>query len=559
MESNGGRSWNTSKLRSSEPRFQNETFSIHRLVQHAMRIRLASVGAVQKWSRKSLSILSEQFPDGAYESWETCAILIPHALRILKEDFSKSAEDMLLVALLQSKISRYYSSLGLYSQAAQLSLKALETFGRCSKSPKKLVYKTKVLRAEALKHNGQLQEAEDLAKEVWYERHNEPGAKHVDTLESSNTLALMYQGQGKFKEGVKVARHTLKSLRKVLNEDDILIQATKKRLGTVLQQLGDFSEAETLLREALDVYTDRLGPDNYVTFKTKWRLAWILHDQGKYNEAEQMSFETWTAHRRNIGENHPDSLMSLFLYADILQAQSKIEAALKFKKNVYSQAAALVGPKHRYTLIAAASLASCIVSSVPVKGSVAAYEEASELYNAVLKGREDLLPPDHPETLSARTDVATILRLRESLEEAETLERETLKKAKAVLKRDHPVVLASRESLACILWAQKDSKAKLKEAVEQIKKVLKAKEKRYGWNFRGTQTTAKLVIEMTAKGQEREQLKRKIMKSSAVAAADATFVDSSERSSNAAPTASEDLALIEASYRSLDTKSAEDP
>lgn len=102
----------------------------------------------------------------------------------------------------------------------------------------------------------------------------------------------------------------------------------------------------------------------------------------------------------------------MLLFADDLQAQSKFEAALNYKSIVYSQALALVGPKHRYTLIAAASLASCIVASASAKGSFAAYEEASDLYKAVLKGREEVLLQDHPATVSARADVATILRLR---------------------------------------------------------------------------------------------------------------------------------------------------
>ncbi len=123
--------------------------------------------------------------------------------------------------------------------------------------------------SNALKNNGQLQEAEDLAKEIWYERQNELGAKHVDTLDSYNTLALMYQEQGEFKEGAKVARYTLKSLRNTLKADDIIIQNTKRRLGTILQKLGEYSEAETLLREALDVYTDQFGPDDHDTLKVK--------------------------------------------------------------------------------------------------------------------------------------------------------------------------------------------------------------------------------------------------------------------------------------------------
>ena len=451
------------------------------------------------------------------------AALVPHALHILENDFSKFAEDVLLVAMLQSKISRYYSRMGLYSQAAKLSLETIETFARCPAAPKRLVYETKSLWAEALKDNGQLQEAENLAKEIWYERQNELGAKHVDTLDSYNTLALMYQEQGKFKEGAKVARYTLKSLRKTLKADDIIIQNTKRRLGTILQKLGEYSEAETLLREALDVYTDQFGPDDHDALKVKWRLAWVLHDHGKYKEAEQMSFETWTAQKRTIGKNHPDCVKSLFLLAESLQGQSKLEAALNIKRDVYAQAVALVGPKHRYTLIVAVGLASCLVASASAKGAFAAYEEASDLYDAILRGREESLLPDHPETLSARTDV--MLRLRGSLEEAETLERETLKKAKAVLERDHPIVLASRESLACILWARKDSKAKSKEAVEQVKKVLKAREKRHGWNHSDTQRTANLVIEMTAEGKEKEQLRKKILKNSAVVYTDRTVVE----------------------------------
>lgn len=516
------------------PSSGNEIFSVHRLVQYAMRKRLASVDAATKWLRKALSILSEQFPDGQYESWKTCAALIPHALHIIKNDFSKSTEDMLLVAMLQSKISRYYSMVGLYSQAATLSLKALETFRRCPNAPKKVVYETKFLRAKALLDNDQLQEAEDLAKEVWYERQHELGAKHADTLESYNTLAMIYQEQGKFKEGAKIARHTLKGLRKTLKADDIIIQNTKRRLGTILHLLGEYLEAENILREALDVYTDQCGSDDFVALKVKWRLAWILHDQGKYKEAAQMSFETWTAQKRTIGENHPDSLKSLFIFADVLQAQSNFGAALNHKRNVYAQAMTLLGPKHRYTLAAAASLASCLVASVSAKESFAAYEEASDLYDTVLRGREDLLPPDHPETLSARTDVATILRLRESFEEAETLERETLKKAKTVLERDHPIVLASRESLAFTLWAQKESKAKSKEAAEQIQKVLKAREKRHGWSHSDTQRAASLVIEMMAEGRQKEQLRKKIVESPAVAYTDSTLAGTSDKGSKLA-------------------------
>ena len=138
---------------------KNETFSIHRLVQHAMRKRLASVNAAAKWSRKALSILSEHFADGDYESWQTCATLTPHASQVLKNEYSNHAEDMWLVATLQFKISQYYCKFGLYSQAVELTSEALKTLIQLKEAPNDLVYRTKSLIAEALKDNSQLQES----------------------------------------------------------------------------------------------------------------------------------------------------------------------------------------------------------------------------------------------------------------------------------------------------------------------------------------------------------------------------------------------------------------
>lgn len=491
---------------------RNDTFSIHRLIQHAMRKRLASADATIKWSRKALSILSEVFPDGGHESWETCAGLIPHALQVLKIDRLRKTEDLLSVATLQFKISQYYSNLGLFSQAAELSLETLDTLMQYPEAPKSLLYKTKNLRAHILKNHGDLQGAEDLAKEVWYERQHEFGAKHIDTLESYEVLALMYQEQGKLKEGARAARQVLKGLRKTTQGDELVVQSAKRRLGTILHKLGELSEAETFLREALEGYTGQLGPDESTTLKTKWRLAWILHDQGNYREAERMSSETWSAQKRIFGENHPDSLKSLYLYADDLHAQSKFEEAVTLKRHVHVQAVALIGPKHRYTLLAASSLASSLIASVQREKHPVAYEEASKLYNAAWKGLEESLLPDHPETLIARTNLSNMLRLEGSFQEAETFERETLKKAKTGLEKHHPIVLDSREQLAQILWAQNESKAKSKEAVEQIHKVLKVKEKRYGWNFGGTRNTARLIIGMLPDGKEKEKLRNKIAK-----------------------------------------------
>ncbi|KAF6219418.1 hypothetical protein HO133_005244 [Letharia lupina] len=135
--------------------------------------------------------------------------------------------------------------------------------------------------------------------------------------------------------------------------------------------------------------------------------------------------------------------------------------------------------------------------------------------NAVLDSRK-LLRDAQSALRQTRDESYAVVRHTKKPATSETLERETLKKAKTLLERDHPIVLASRESLACILWAQKDANAKSKEAIEQIKEVLKAREKRQGWSHTDTQGTANLAIGMTAEGKEKEKLKKKIVKSSTV-------------------------------------------
>ena len=57
---------------------ENETFSMHRLVQLETRKRLSACKTEKKWADEALVLISENFPSGEYESWSLCAALIPH-------------------------------------------------------------------------------------------------------------------------------------------------------------------------------------------------------------------------------------------------------------------------------------------------------------------------------------------------------------------------------------------------------------------------------------------------------------------------------------------------
>src|SRR5947209_8374614 len=63
-----------------------EFFEMHRLVQIATRRWLESDGKILEWKGKAIKKIAECFPNGEYESWTTCGVLLPHAEEVINFD-----------------------------------------------------------------------------------------------------------------------------------------------------------------------------------------------------------------------------------------------------------------------------------------------------------------------------------------------------------------------------------------------------------------------------------------------------------------------------------------
>ena len=60
----------------------NTMFDMHRLVQVALRKRLSALRMEKTWALEALKLLSYQFPDVKYKTWQSSAVMLPHALKI---------------------------------------------------------------------------------------------------------------------------------------------------------------------------------------------------------------------------------------------------------------------------------------------------------------------------------------------------------------------------------------------------------------------------------------------------------------------------------------------
>ena len=499
---------------------QANTFNVHHLVQLAMYKRLSFLKLERKWAIKALTLLSQEFPDGNYESWDMCQVLLPHATKVLRRGFYGPAEAG-IVATLQAKMSWYYLTRGAFEKAEILNQCALVNMVLMPSMKPEKVLAVKSRRIIVLQKLGRFDEAENMAQEVWKAFGSLLGPKHEDTLQSLSLLSLVYHEQGKYAAGEKVIRKILKSIGRSIEADDIQMLEARLRLGNNLCSLGQYDEAEKYTDETVILYDKKLGHKHPGTLKAYYKLAQIYYCQGRYEQAEKLNFKTWTLQKEVIGVDHPDTLKSLYELANNLQAQHKFALAESHKRDTYQSAIRLVGRFHRYTLLAASGLASCLLEASLDNdwSSPKGLAEVEDLYQLSLSGLEKGLRINHPMAIAARTDYCIVRRLRSSaqLTELEAEEKDNLKKLKVILGKEHQVTIKSRESLSRILWAQqRGDTSKWKKALKHARKVLQVREKCLGWFREGTivrQETlvaAELVLEMLPEGKERQKLVQKI-------------------------------------------------
>ena len=129
----------------------------------------------------------------------------------------------------------------------------------------------------------------------------------------------------------------------------------------------------------------------------------------------------------------------------------------------------VLGPDHPYTL----TLRSNLAAAYQAAGRLA---EAIPLFEQVLAGRERVLGPDDPDTLTSRSNLAVAYADAGRVAEAIRLHDQALADRERVLGPDHPDTLASRDNLA-ITYAKA---GRVAEAIPLFEQVLADRERVLG-------------------------------------------------------------------------------
>ena len=250
---------------------------------------------------------------------------------------------------------------------------------------------------------GQFKKALPLAEEAFKIRTKVLGAKHQDTLENLNDLAVIYYFLGRLKEALPLsekgyrlrtevlgAKHpdTLESLNNLAGiyySLGRLEEALRlfKTLARTYQALGSLEEALPLFETGYVLSTEVLGAKHPHTLTSLNHLAVIYHSLGSLKEALPLSEKGYRLRTDVLGAKHPDTLTSLNNLANIYQAQGRLEEALPLYEKCYRLRTEVLDAKHPHTLISLNNLAY-------VYAEQKHFDHAIEHFEQLIKGVEAL-------------------------------------------------------------------------------------------------------------------------------------------------------------------------
>jgi tetratricopeptide (TPR) repeat protein/class 3 adenylate cyclase len=238
--------------------------------------------------------------------------------------------------------------------------------------------------------------------------------------------------------------------------------------------LNRFDEAEKLSLEA--------GERDRKAYETANRVA----DERRKAALESYELAGWSAEKRVQYTNALEHLRKAehltdrardplewarvqFAIGWVLYDQGQYQQVESVLREVLKERERLLGPEHPDTI----AVRHYIARALSRQGR---YAEAETEYRVVLKIKENVLGPEHPDTLKTRNNLANVLDDEGKYAEAEAEFRTVLRLEQKVLGPEHPDTLVIRSNLATVL----DSEGKYAEEEVENRTVLKLEQKVLG-------------------------------------------------------------------------------
>jgi serine/threonine protein kinase/uncharacterized protein HemY len=324
----------------------------------------------------------------------------------------KFAKQPLVEASIRQTIGSTYIQMGLYPEAQEQLQQALEIRRSAHREEHDDL---EIMNSLAYIYDRQgkyLQTEQLLLKSIEIERRL-LGEKHPDTLGSINNLGLLYRHEGKFALAEPLLARVVELRRKTQGEDNPETLICMNNLGSLYRDEGKYEQAELLLTKSFEVQRRVRGEDNPETVAALANLGVLYRAEEKQAQAEPILFEALEKRRRLLGQEHPDTLSSMYHLGLLYFQVGKYAKAEPLLANVLEARRRLLGPASPFTTIALASLGKLRLEQQR-------YIQAESLLREALDGQQKR-NPDSWERYDSQSMLAASLAAQSKFADAEPL------------------------------------------------------------------------------------------------------------------------------------------
>lgn len=262
---------------------------------------------------RTVLALAQQFPNGDFENWEQCELLLPRVQTMYKKRSCLRSTITLSLAWSQilTNMAWYLWRQGYYQEARNYVLEALALRQSVLGRDHQDTLITLEVAAGILTSLEQYEEAEILSRRAFEGFRRTVGEAHPSTLTSISNLALMLHRQGRYEDAEILGRRAMNGSRVVLGKLHTDTLKSVGNLGLILRQQGRYKEAARLSRNAFNGFFNTLGADHPSTLTSMTNLAIVLERQGKSKSSQALLWRAILGKVRVLGVDHPSTLESL--------------------------------------------------------------------------------------------------------------------------------------------------------------------------------------------------------------------------------------------------------
>ncbi|KAF8440564.1 hypothetical protein BDZ91DRAFT_755540, partial [Kalaharituber pfeilii] len=132
---------------------------------------------------------------------------------------------------------------------------------------------------------------------------------HPSTLDTVNSMANVYESQGKYSQALELYQRALAGREKALGADHPNTLGTIYNMAIVYQSQGKYSQALELYQRALAGKEKALGANHPSTLDTVYSMAILYEDQREYSQAMELFQRALAGREKTLGAEHSDTVL----------------------------------------------------------------------------------------------------------------------------------------------------------------------------------------------------------------------------------------------------------